>query len=160
LWRYRKVVVATFVLVVAAGAVLTAISPKLYESTATVLAPKETNSGLLGGVVASSLLQPAPGLSLGSIPSLTQTRAMLVRCVKSRTVADPLVKQCGLQERYRVGLYGDAVERLKQATDIAVSREGVISVKVENRDAQLAAELANAYVSHLDRLVARYGTGE
>jgi len=160
LWRYRKVVATTFVLVVGAAAIYTVLSPKRYESTATVLAPKEERSGLLGGLVASSLLPPTPGLSLGSVPSLTQNRDMLVSILKSRTVADLLVKQFGLQQRYASRYYEDAVERLKRVTDITISREGVISVKVEDRDANLAADVANAYVSHLDRLVARYGTGE
>ena len=159
LWRYRKVVVAAFLFVVAAVATYTALSPKRYESTATVLAPKEGSGNLLGGLAASSLLQQ-PLLSLGSIPSLTQNRDMLVSILKSRTVADSLVRQFGLQERYRSRYFEDAIEKLRGATDITVSKEGVISVKVEDADARLAAEMANAYVSHLDRLVAQYGTGE
>src|SRR5437762_5391195 len=159
LWRYRKVVVAAFLFVVAAVATYTALSPKRYESTATVLAPKEGSGNLLGGLAASSLLQQ-PLLSLGSIPSLTQNRDMLVSILKSRTVADSLIRQFGLQERYRSRYFEDAIEKLRGATDITVSKEGVISVKVEDADARLAADMANAYVSHLDRLVAQYGTGE
>ena len=159
LWHYRKIVAFFFVLALALAGAYTALSPKRYEATATVLSPKEGSGALLGGA-ASSLLQQAPVLSLGTIPSLTQNRDMLVSILKSRTVGDALVKEFGLQERYRVRYFEDAVEKLKRVTDITVAKEGVIAVKVEDVDARLAAEMANAYVSQLDRLVARYGIGE
>src|SRR5207302_1544505 len=41
-----------------------------------------------------------------------------------------------------------------------VSKEGVISVTVEDTSPQVAALVANAYVAQLDRLVTEYGAGE
>jgi len=160
LWRYRKVVVAIFLLALAAAATFTALSPKRYASTATVLAPKEGSGNLLGGLAASALLQQAPALWLGATPSLTQNRDMLVSILKSRTLADALVRQFRLQERFRSRYFEDAVERLRRTADISISKEGVVAVTVEDTDARLAADMANAYVVHLDRLVAQYGTGE
>ena len=109
LWRYRKVVVAIFLLALAAAATFTALSPKRYASTATVLAPKEGSGNLLGGLAASALLQQAPALWLGATPSLTQNRDMLVSILKSRTLADALVRQFRLQERFRSRYFEDAV---------------------------------------------------
>jgi uncharacterized protein involved in exopolysaccharide biosynthesis len=41
-----------------------------------------------------------------------------------------------------------------------VTKEGVIVVRIEDTDPKVAAELANSYVDQLDRLVARFNTGE
>jgi len=54
----------------------------------------------------------------------------------------------------------DALKQLESATRISVSKEGVISVNVEDSDPALAAAMANFYIEQLDRLVARYGIGE
>jgi tyrosine-protein kinase Etk/Wzc len=134
--------------------------PKVYESTAALVAPKEGTSSSLASLAASGLLQQAPGLSIPSIPSFTPNRDLLVGVLKSRTLARAIVDRFGLRERYRARYLDDALSALRAATTIAVSREGVISVKVEDQDAALAAGIANHYVALLDQFIAQYGTGE
>jgi len=152
-WRRRWLVVA---LCAAAGILTFAVSklmPKVYESTATVVVPKEgAASGLLGGLAVSGLLQQTPGMSIPSLPSFTPNRDLLVGVLKSRTIAQAIVDRFGLRTQYRARYLG--------ATTIAVSREGVISVRVEDRDPSVAASIANHYIELLDQFVAQYGTGE
>src|SRR2546428_10283560 len=102
--------------------------PKVYESTTTVLLPKETGSaGLLSSLAASTLLtQQLPGLSM---PSLTPNRDAVLSILKSRTVAEAVVKRFRLQERYQAVFLQDAIRRLQAISTISVSKEGVISVK-------------------------------
>jgi tyrosine-protein kinase Etk/Wzc len=158
-WRHRWLIGGLCLIALVATLVVSISMPKVYESTATVLAPKEgAGSGLLGGLAAASgLLQQVPGLS---VPSLTPNRDLIVSVLKSRTVAQAVVERFRLQERYRARYLEDAIKGLQGRTDIRVSREGVISVKVEDTDPQLAAQMANFYVEQLDTLVARFGTGE
>src|SRR3989454_83701 len=157
-WRRAWLIAGLCVLSVLATLVVTLRSPKVYESTATLLAPKEgTGAGLLGGLAVSGLLQQVPGLSL---PSLTANRDMLGSILKSRTVAQSVVERFRLQERYGARFLEDAIRALRRTTTISASREGVISINVGDTDPRLAAEMANFYVEQLDRLVARYGTGE
>jgi tyrosine-protein kinase Etk/Wzc len=158
-WRHRWLIGGLCLIALVATLVVSISMPKVYESTATVLAPKEgAGSGLLGGLAAASgLLQQVPGLSM---PSLTSNRDMLVSIVKSRTVARAVVERFRLQERYRARYFEDAIKGLQDATDIKVSKEGVISVTVEDIDPQVAAQMANFYVEQLDRLVTQYGTGQ
>jgi tyrosine-protein kinase Etk/Wzc len=159
IWRYRWLISLLCLMTLLTVLVITLTSPKLYESTTTLLSPKESGpTGLLGGLVASGLLQQPSGLSL---PSLTQNREILVSILKSRTVATAVATRFQLQERYRARHLEDAIEALRRRTEVKASfREGLISVKVEDTDPRLAAEIANYYVEQLDHLVAQFGVGE
>jgi len=131
----------------------------MYEATATLIAPKEgTSSGLLGNLaVVSGLVQQAPNVS---VASMTPNRDMLVSILKSRTMAQSLVSRFRLQDRYRARYAEDAIRTLEDRVRILVSKEGVISVRTEDTDPQISADMANFYINELDRLVARYSTSE
>jgi tyrosine-protein kinase Etk/Wzc len=129
--------------------------PKIYESTATILASPEGPRGGLGlasALAASGVMQSVGGLAL---PSLTPQRDMLLGLLKSRTMAGSVVQQFNLQELYEAKFEGDAIRRLQAATTVSLSKEGIISIKAEAIDPQLAADLANFYMDSLDRMVTR-----
>jgi tyrosine-protein kinase Etk/Wzc len=159
MWSYRWVILGTCLAIVIVVLVISLASPKIYESTTTLLSPKEsTPSGFLGGLVASGLVQQP---SLLGMPSLSQNRETLVSILKSRTMAVAVATRFHLQGRYRARHLEDAIERLRKVTDIRASfREGLILVRVEDTDPELAAEMANFYVDQLGHLVAQFGVSE
>ncbi len=159
LWRRRWTIAAIGLAAVVGAGIWVATTPRTYESTATIVAPREpTGSGVLGSlVVASGLLQQMPAVS---VPSLTSNRDLLVSVLKSRTMAQLVLEQFGLQARYRERYQEDAVKTLQRKTTISVNREGVIAVKTEDTDPRIAAAMANFYVEKLERLLAQYNLGE
>lgn len=158
LWRYRIFVLGLCAAVLVATFVITKMLPKVYESTTTLLAPREGHGGwLLGSLAASNLVQQLPGLSP---PSMTPNRDMLVNILKSRTLAGAVVERFMLRERYRLEYVEDAIRAFQGATKISISREGAISVTVQDTDPEMAAQIANYAVEQIDRLLARYGIGE
>ncbi len=157
LTRRWRLIIGLFSFAIAAVSVITMTSVKIYESTATLLAPKEGGASLLGGFATAGLLQQMPGLS---VPSLAPNRDMLLGILRSRTVAQAVVERFSLQARYRVRYSEDAIKTLHEMTNISVSREGVISVRVLDMDPRVAADVANFFVEQLDRLAGRYGMGE
>jgi tyrosine-protein kinase Etk/Wzc len=158
-WRSRWMIATLCVIALAGAFVMSTLLPKTYESTATVLAPKEGPTGsLLGGLAASAgLFQQVVGPSL---PSLTPNRDLLISVLKSRTIADAVVTRFNLQQRYRERYREDAINRLRRVTTVSLTKEGVVAVKIEDSEATQAAEMANYYVELLDRLVAQYSRGE
>src|SRR5215831_662187 len=96
-WRHRWMIGGLWAAAVLVTLVVTLLMHRIYESTASIIAPKEvTSSGFLGGIVAAtSLLQQTPGTST---PSLTPNRDLLVSVLKSRTVAEATVQRFKLQE--------------------------------------------------------------
>jgi tyrosine-protein kinase Etk/Wzc len=134
--------------------------PKIYESTATILTPDERGSrslGLATALAASGMVQSVPGLA---IPSMTPQRDIVVAILKSRTMAQAVVGHFQLQQRYEAPFLGDAIRRQLNSTVVSLSRDGIISVKVEETDPQLAADIANFYVANLDQMLARFATTE
>ena len=157
-WQRRKLVLAVFLLAVAAAALYSAIAPKVYEATTALLSPKEEGgSSMLSGLMASGVV-PALGLSLGGGSS---NRDMLIGVLKSKTIARTMVTRFDLRKRYEVAYDQDAVKKLQEEmTKIDVTKEGVISITVSDWDPKLAAEMAKFLVSEVNRVVTTYGTSE
>jgi len=157
--RYRWLLVVIWAVVIGAAVVYSIVMPKVYESTATLLTPKETTgtAGWLGSLAASVPAQGVPGLS--NI-STSQNRDLLIAVLKSRTMAQMVVGRFGLQERYHARYNEDTIKALQDRMNISFAREGTISLRIEDTDPQMAAEMANFFVDQLDRVVSRLGTGE
>jgi tyrosine-protein kinase Etk/Wzc len=105
---------------------------------------------------AASLLQ---GLgALGGLASaatgLKNPNDQFVAMLKSRIVADGLIEQFNLTTRYKSETLGDARKALESRSNILAGKDGLISVEVEDRDPNVAAEIANAYIDRLGRLMA------
>jgi tyrosine-protein kinase Etk/Wzc len=131
------------------------ILPKIYEATATILAPKEpVPPGL------ALLTQFGAQAILGGNLAGGSSRDTFVAILKSRTMLRDLVERFGLKEYYRSKNIARAVRELEVATAVGVSKEGVISITVADKNPNLAADIANAYVTYLDRVFAKLGTTE
>ena len=128
--------------------------PKIYESTATLLPQLESNNGVgLGALFASGAASSAAqslGISLPGSPA-TPTD-VFTAMLKSRIMADDIIRRFNLMEHYETKTMHDARGSLEGATRIVVTKEKVIKVAVEDKDPQLASDIANFYVSNLDRL--------
>ena len=127
---------------------------KIYESTATLLPQLESNNGVgLGALFASGAASSAAqslGISLPGSPA-TPTD-VFTAMLKSRIMADDIIRRFDLMEHYETKTMHDARGSLEGATRIVVTKEKVIKVAVEDKDPQLASDIANFYVSNLDRL--------
>jgi len=134
--------------------VVSFLLPKIYESTATLLPQLESNNGVgLGALFASGAASSAAqslGISLPGSPA-TPTD-VFTAMLKSRIMADDIIRRFDLMEHYETKTMHDARGSLEGATRIVVTKEKVIKVAVEDRDPQLASDIANFYVSNLDRL--------
>jgi tyrosine-protein kinase Etk/Wzc len=83
-----------------------------------------------------------------------------VAMLKSRTVADAIIDRFKLKELYDEEYLEDARKALTKHVDIAAGREGVITLEVEDKSPQQAADMANAYIAELEKLTRRLAVGE
>ena len=158
--KHLRLIVVLYVIAVLTTMGYSLWMPKIYESTATILAPDERSIrglGLASALATSGVAQAVPGLSM---PSLTPQRDIFVSILKSRSMAQEVVQRFDLQTRYEALFQSDAIRRLSGMTTVTLSKDGVISVEVEETDPQLAAEIANFYVANLDQMLTRFATTE
>jgi tyrosine-protein kinase Etk/Wzc len=165
-WKWKFVVFSVILIsVVVTGFYNHFMIVKTFESTATILAPKETGMGGMGGLASAILSGPGGGGGsfVGGLLSGVSggtNRDTFLAILKSRTIAEQIVDRLRLLEHYGSKSLENAVRSVQGATDITLSREGVISIKVEDTDPKVAADIANAFVSNLDRLFVKMGTTE
>ena len=158
--KHLRLIVVLYVIAVLATMGYSLWTPKIYESTATILAPDERGGrslGLASALAASGVAQAVPGLSMAL---LTPQRDVFVSLLKSRTMGQDVVQRFDLQERFQAPFLSDAIRRLSGMTTVTSTKEGVISVNVQDTDPQLAAEMANFYVTRLDQTITRFATTE
>jgi tyrosine-protein kinase Etk/Wzc len=156
IYSRRKAIVIFCTVMVLATLCVSLLMPKIFESTATLLPQLESNTGLgmgLGSLLSSGGAGSAAqslGISLPGAPATPTDvfNAML----KSRIMADEVIRKFNLMEHYEKKTMQDTRSALEGATRIVLSKEKVIKVTVEDKDPQLAADMANFYVSNLDHL--------
>jgi uncharacterized protein involved in exopolysaccharide biosynthesis len=154
IYRRRRAIIGFCAAMVAVTLAWSLTLPKIFESTATLLPQLESDTGLgLSSLLAAGAAGSAAqslGISLPGAPA-TPTDVFLAM-LKSRVMADDVIshfKLMGLSEKKTMQ---DIRNALEGATRIVVTKEKVIKITVEDEDPQMAADIANFYVSNLERL--------
>lgn len=120
--------------------------PVEYRAETDILPPQQaTSSAALLGNQLGSLMGFA---SQGALP-LKNPDDIIVAILKSRTVADALVKRFDLCRVYRQKDPTRAALALAGNSKIDSDLSGVITIKVEDRDPRRAAAIANGYIDEL-----------
>lgn len=152
----RQDVIGIILLISVLGAlgVSVFLLPKVYESTATLLPQLDSKEGgslaaLLTATGAGGMAQNL-GVGLPGIP--TTPTDVFVAILKSRTMADEAITKFNLMTVYGERTMHDTRVELAERVRITLSKEKVIRVTVEDRDPQMAADIAAYFVTNLDRL--------
>jgi tyrosine-protein kinase Etk/Wzc len=135
------------------GVVSLMLLPKYYESTATLLPQIEgKEGGGLGALLAAGGASTSQNMGI-VVPGLpTSSTDVFLAILKSRVMADDVIRRFDLLSLYHVKAMQDARDVLEAATRITLNKEKVIKITVEAKDPQLAADIANFYALNLDRL--------
>ncbi|HLQ67218.1 MAG TPA: GNVR domain-containing protein [Candidatus Limnocylindrales bacterium] len=143
--RRRRFLALNVAATTVAAVVLALVLPKWYEARTVLLPPMEDD---LGGTAVSQLMPRLGGFRIPGAPTLAD---VFVAVLKSRTVADRLVRRFDLVHRYGASDADRAVKKLGGHVKFRVGDEGTIAILAEDRDPKIAAAMANAYVDELDR---------
>lgn len=147
-WRLVSAIIAISAV---ATYVWTLTLPKIYQSSVSILPP--TALGALnggGGAPSLSALAAIPGL--GASMGVRNVSDLFAVILKSRQMTDNVIDKFDLMRVYDQKYREKAEKRLAAATKVVVSREGLISVFVEDTVPQRAAEIANYYAANLDAI--------
>jgi uncharacterized protein involved in exopolysaccharide biosynthesis len=123
--------------------------PNSYVGRAVLMPPQQQQSS-----VAAMLgqLNAIPGVS-GANLGLKNPNDLYVGILGSRTIADALIARFGLAALYDQSTQVDARAILDEHSDFLSGKDGLIVVEVVDRDPKRAADMANAYVEELEKLM-------
>ena len=146
-YRARKFIIWNFIIVVFLAAVASMLMPKYYKTSALILPPEEGSKGFGFADVLSKI--QTTRLTIGTRGSPVD---LSIGVMKSETMAYTLIEKFNLVKVYGVSNRDQARSVLKRLSKISLSKEGLIQVEVQDRDPQLAADLANTYCTVLDSI--------
>lgn len=143
----------------AVGLLALAISflvPPTYTAKTQFLPPQQQQSA------AASMLQ-----SLGSLGGLAGAAAGIknpadqyISYLKSVTLQDALIERFKLQERYDEKYKADTRKALTDNAKAVSGKDGLITLEVDDKDPKFAADLANAHVEELSKLLGKLAVTE
>jgi uncharacterized protein involved in exopolysaccharide biosynthesis len=157
LWEHKWLLIGSTLGAGVLAAGVTLLMPNYYTATARILPPQQSSSS------AAALLGQLGGLASaagGSIGGIRNPNDLYVGMMKSRTVADRLIEQFELKTYFDQKYQMTTQTHLANASQISAGKDGIISISVELKDPQLAANLANAYVNELIRLTGVFAITE
>lgn len=147
--RRRTLILSIVIVVTLAAVVVSLILPKYYLANALLLPPKDVSIPVAGIGRISEVVSVTKGLNL---PVLVTTSDVYRRMLMSRRVADGVMDQFQLIERYGARNRDEAYLALMEVAKFSVTEEGLLSISVEDRDPNVAADMVNSFVELLDLL--------
>jgi uncharacterized protein involved in exopolysaccharide biosynthesis len=135
-----------------AGVVALGISfllPPTYTATTRLLPPaqQQTTSALL-----ATQLGSLAGL-IGGAAGIKNPADQYVALLQSRSVYDAIIERFKLRQLYDERYIEDTRKELDKRSKVSAgTRDGIISIEIEDRDPRRAADIANAFVDELRHL--------
>ena len=165
-WRWKWWIMLTVSVVMAATAAVSLQMPKVYRSTALLVPPEVDQAWPTPDGLKTRFGAAAVG---GAIRPNTTATDIIVGLLNSRRIAVTVIEKFDLRRVYpaepgfklprmpwQEGNEGtrlsDIIEKLHNRTDVLVTREGMISISVEDLDPQRASDMAKAHLDELDRI--------
>jgi capsule polysaccharide export protein KpsE/RkpR len=96
----------------------------------------------------------------GAVGGIKNPADQFLAYMKSVTLQDSLIERFKLLERYEAKTKLDARLELTGNVRAASGKDGLISVEVDDKDPKFAADLANAHVEELAKLLGKLATTE
>jgi uncharacterized protein involved in exopolysaccharide biosynthesis len=130
--------------------------PPTYTAKTQFLPPQQQQSA------AASMLASLGSLGglAGAVGGIKNPADQFLAYMKSVTVQDALIERFKLQERYEAKTKTDARFALTASVRATSGKDGLISVEVDDKDPKFAADLANAHVEELGKLLGKLATTE
>ena len=130
--------------------------PPTFTATTKFMPPQQQQSGAAAMLAGLGALGGLAGAASG----LKNPADQYVAFLKSRSVQDALIDRFKLTERFETKFRQDARKGLDANVQVASGKDGLITIDASDKDPQFAAQLANAHVEELGKLLNRLAITE
>ncbi len=152
-----KVTIGKFIAAAVVLSILVSLLiPNRYKATTLILPPKDAQST---ASLVLGQLDAIAGLAGKGIGAKDPT-AIYTAMLRSETVADAIIQRFNLQSVYRDKKLVDARKELAKRSFIDSTKDGLITVSVEDKSPARSAQMADAYVEELHELTSHLAITE
>ncbi len=145
----RKRFIASLCSAVAVVAVIYSLTlPNIYSASAKILPPQKESGGGLSALLGQA--GALAGLAGGSF-GLGGGADLYIGILKSRSVADAIIKKLDLARELKTKTPDETRNALQGMVKVQAGKDGIITITADNKDPRRAAQLANAFVEELGR---------
>ena len=133
--------------------------PEIFEAQTTLLPPEQQKNS--SAMMMLNQLGPMAGLA-GDALGVKSSGELYVSMLMSRRIGDQLIERFDLVTVFEdAKTTNDVRKALAGAMTVSLGRkDGIITISVEDRDPQRAADMANACVEELDKLTHEFALSE
>jgi tyrosine-protein kinase Etk/Wzc len=154
--KRKKVVIKATAIALVLSAIIVMILPKTYQATARILPPQQDQ-----GLVAMMMSGGSGGLAglAGNLLGTGTSADQFASIMQSERMMGAIIDRFKLMEEYKKDFRVDMYEKMSKIVDItAGKKDGIITITVEDEDPKKAADIANAYIGELNKVVAELST--
>ena len=166
LWHRRRFFVTWLATAIGTSVILVLLIPKYYEATVVLMPPQDTSLALLSMLMGGANQTGSGGgggggSAVGDLLGLQSKGQLYVQAAGSRTVTDRMIQRFNLMQRYDCRIMEDCRKKWDKYSDVVEKKKsGTIEITVTDKDPQFAAQMANAMVEELDRLMLEIHTSD
>lgn len=133
--------------------------PPTFTAKTQFLLPQQQQSATASLLASLGSMGSLGGLA-GAVGGIKNPADQYLAYMKSVTIQDSIIDRFKLLERYEAENKTEARLELKENVRVSSGKDGLISVEVDDVDSKFAAELANAHVEELGKLLGKLATTE
>ena len=151
LGRRRRTIFRVAVIAALISTSVAFLMPVKYTAEAVIMTPQQSQPSMsaLAQLSGSSSTLGLSSLSLLSGFGLRNTSDLYIGILESRTIAETLIDRFHLKQVYGDKDFYSSRKHLARNTTIKAGKDTLIHIKVEDRDPERSARIANAYVEEL-----------
>lgn len=152
--RRKKMIIMVTITAFVLSIVLALVLPKIYSATARILPPQQDQglmAMMMSGAGGGGLASLAGGI-LGTGTPADQYASIL----QSERIKGVIIDRFKLMEEYKADYRLDMYAKMEKIVEISAGKkDGIITITVEDEEPKKAADIANAYIDELGKLVAQ-----
>ncbi|MEO0080885.1 MAG: Wzz/FepE/Etk N-terminal domain-containing protein [candidate division WOR-3 bacterium] len=152
--KWRRLIFYNTLVMTVLAVVISFILPQRFTAVAQLLPPPEDDMLGMSSILGSSGFGTSrlSRLRLGSMLGGSTPSDLMVGIMGSRSVMQKVVERCSIIYHYRIkkNSIESAIKTLRKLTNLSVSDDGIVKIRVDAKTPALAAAIANSYVEELD----------
>lgn len=152
--RERHYVIKGLLVSVVLGVMLSFVVAGRYTSATRIIPPQQIQSTLTG------LVGQMGTMSFSGLAGLRNPSDVYVQLLRTDSIAHALINRFKLYDHYGKEKFEDVRLMLDRRSRIRAGRDGMVLMEVNDKDADMAAALANGYAEELFKLIQRLSAEE